>query len=87
MLCAASKIEHQHFVELEYDGKTDKQTLLDMATGTNKLATVDGDTENGMMQAGQSLLPLRKVEPVKAIMDSLMQETRQTLANAGNIRI
>ena len=77
----------QHFVALEYDGKTDKQTLLDMATGTNKLAAVDGDTENGMMQAGQSLLPLRKVEPVKAIMESLMQETRQTLANAGNIRI
>lgn len=77
----------QHFVELEYDGKTDKQTLLDMATGTNKLAAVDGDTENGMMQAGQSLLPLRKVEPVRAIMESLIQETRQTLANAGNIRI
>ena len=77
----------QHFVELEYDGKTDKQTLLDMATGTNKLAAVDGDTENGMMQAGQSLLPLRKVEPVMAIMESLIQETRQTLANAGNIRI
>ena len=77
----------QHFVEMEYDGKTDKQTLLDMATGTNKLAAVDGDTENGMMQAGQSLLPLKRVEPVKTIMEALMQETRQTLANAANIRL
>lgn len=40
---------------LEFSGKADKETLLKMATGTNKLAAVDGDVENGMVQAGQSL--------------------------------
>ena len=33
---------------LEFSGKADKETLLKMATGTNKLAAVDGDVENGM---------------------------------------
>ena len=77
----------QHFVELEYAGQTDKQTLMDMATGTNKLAAVDGDTENGMMQAGQSLLPLKKIEPMQAIIDSLAAEARATLAAAKNIQL
>lgn len=31
-----------------------------MATGTNKLAAVEGDVVNGMMQAGQSLTVLQK---------------------------
>jgi enoyl-[acyl-carrier protein] reductase II len=77
----------EHFVALENEGKTDKKALLDMATGTNKLAAVDGDTENGMMQAGQSLLPLKKTEPVKDIMEALMREARETLAQAKDIKI
>lgn len=77
----------EEFLALEYSGKADKQTLLDMATGTNKLAAVDGDTENGMMQAGQSLLPLKKIEPVKAILENMMEEARKTLASAGTIKI
>ncbi len=77
----------EDFVALEYSGKADKKTLLDMATGTNKLAAVDGDTENGMMQAGQSLLPLKKIEPVQDIIESMMHEAREALANAGKLSL
>lgn len=77
----------EEFVALEYSGKADKQTLLDKATGTNKLAAVDGDTENGMMQAGQSLLPLRKIEPVRVIVESIVKDARETLAGAGTIKL
>ena len=58
-----------------------------MATGTNKLAAVDGDMENGMIQAGQSLLPLRKVEPMAAIIENLVSETRAALRSAEKIRL
>ena len=77
----------EDFVALEYSGKATKQELLDRATGTNKLAAVDGDVVNGMMQAGQSLLPLKKIEPVKAIIEGIVKEARETLANAGKIKI
>lgn len=75
------------YQELEFSGKATKEELLAKATGTNKLAAVDGDTENGMMQAGQSLTPLKKVEPMAVIMESLMAEARETLAQAGNIKL
>jgi len=39
------------------------------------------------MQAGQSLLPLKKIEPVKAIIEGIVKEARETLANAGKIEI
>lgn len=77
----------EEFLALEYSGKADKQTLLDKAAGTNKLAAVDGDTENGMMQAGQSLIPLKKIEPVQAIVEGIMEEARKTLAGAASIQL
>ena len=77
----------EEFIALEYSGKASKQELMDKATGTNKLAAVDGDTENGMMQAGQSLLPLKKVEPVKAIVEAIMKGARETLANAASLKL
>lgn len=48
------------FVQKENEGKTSKEELIRMATGTNKLAAVEGDVVNGMMQAGQSLTVLQK---------------------------
>ena len=75
------------FVALEYSGKATKQELLDRATGTNKLAAVDGDVVNGMIQAGETLTLLRKVEPVKAIIDGIVREARETLARAQSIAL
>ena len=77
----------EDFVALEYSGKATKQELLDRATGTNKLAAVEGDVVNGMMQAGETLTLLRKVEPVKTIIDDIVREARETLARAQSITV
>ncbi len=75
------------FVKKENEGKTPKDELIRLATGTNKLAAVDGDVENGMMQAGQSLLALKKIEPVKDIIENIMEQARATLKNASCIKL
>ena len=77
----------EEFVALELSGKATKEELLAKATGTNKLAAVDGDVENGMMQAGQSLTMLKKIEPMKDIIESIMSEARDALAKAATIKI
>ena len=75
------------FVTLEFSGKATKEELIKRATGTNKLAAVDGDVENGMMQAGQSLLPLKQIEPIGVIIEGMVKEARETLAKASKIEI
>ena len=77
----------EEFVALEHAKDSTKEELLAKATGTNKLAAVDGDVENGMVQAGQSLLPLRKIEPAAAIVEGIIAETRLTLASAAKIEV
>ena len=77
----------ENFVKMEYEGKTSKEELLKLATGTNKLAAVDGDTENGMMQAGQSLLPLDRIEPVETIIIRIIIEAQDALDRANTISI
>ncbi len=66
-------LERQHAPEEE---------LISLATGSNKRAAVDGDVENGMVQAGQSLLPLKEIESVEAIVGKLAAETEKVLQNA-----
>ena len=75
-----------NFVDLEKKG-TSEEELIKLATGTNKLAVVDGDVENGMVQAGQTLLPLKKVEPAKVIIDTIIAEAKETLAKAQKIQL
>ncbi|QJW47514.1 enoyl-[acyl-carrier-protein] reductase FabK [bacterium BFN5] len=70
-----------NFVELEKKG-TPEEELIKLATGTNRLAAVDGDIENGMVQAGQSLLPLKQIEPAKDIVESIINEARAVLLQA-----
>ncbi len=74
-------------VKKEIEGKIPKAELIKEVTGTNKLAAVDGDVVNGMMQAGQSLTPLKKIEPMADIINSIVAEARQTLANAASIKL
>jgi len=71
----------QHFLELERQC-TSEEELGRLATGTSRLAAVEGDVENGMVQAGQSLLPLVKIEPAKDIIESIMSEAKHVLAKA-----
>jgi len=72
------------FLALEVQGAP--QAELDtLATGTNRLAAVDGDVENGLVQVGQSLAPLKEINPVRAVIESIMAETSEKLANAAKI--
>ncbi len=71
----------EKFLALERSG-TPEEELNRLAAGTNRLAAVDGDIENGMVQAGQSLLPLKRVEPVKAILEAIVAEAGRVLAGA-----
>ena len=69
----------EHFLELERQG-TPEEELARLATGTNRLAAIEGDVENGMVQAGQSLLPLTKIEPAKKIIENIIAQAKQVLA-------
>ena len=69
----------EHFLELERQGVSEDE-LARLATGTNRLAAVEGDVENGMVQAGQSLLPLTKIEPAKNIIENIVAQAKQVLA-------
>ncbi|SDF64013.1 nitronate monooxygenase [Sporolituus thermophilus] len=72
------------YLELERSGAP--QDELDaLATGTNRLAAVDGDVETGLVQVGQSLNRLKDIKPVKQVIEELMAETIRTLSNAGNL--
>lgn len=77
----------EEYQALEFSGKATREELIEKATGTNKLAAVEGDVENGMMQAGQSLTPLKKVEPMADIIESIMAEAKEALANAAAIKL
>lgn len=71
----------EKFIQLE-KAHHPKEELEKMATGTNRLAAVDGDVENGMIQAGQSLLPLTKIEPARTIILDVMAGAQAALAQA-----
>lgn len=75
------------FVEKENNGSTAKEELMKLATGTNKLAAIGGDIENGMVQAGQSLTLLNKIEPAKDIIESIMRDARNALSQAAECKI
>lgn len=59
-----------------------KEKLTTMSKGTNKLAAVNGDIVNGVVQCGQSLNRLTKMEPAKVIVDSIIKEAIDSLKKA-----
>lgn len=68
---------------LEMERKCTPQAELEkLATGTARRAHVDGDVENGMVQAGQSLLPLIKIEPARTIIETIIAEAKERLTHA-----
>lgn len=74
----------EHFLSREKAGAPQEE-LNKLAAGTSRLAAVDGDVDNGMVQAGQSLIPLKKIEPAAVIIENIMTEARQVLANAPSL--
>ncbi len=59
-----------------------KSELERIAAGTSRLAAVEGDVENGMVQAGQSLLPLQQIEPAAVIVKRMASEAQAVLFRA-----
>lgn len=71
----------EKYLALERSGAP--QEVLDrLATGTNRLAAVEGDIVNGLVQAGQSLTPITEILPVQEIMETIIKEAREILLNA-----
>ena len=52
-----------------------------MSKGTNKLAAVDGDVVNGVVQVGQGLNRLTKVESAQEIVTSVISEAQEAIKN------
>ena len=71
----------EKFLQLETSGAP-REELDRFATGTNRAAAVDGDVENGMVQCGQSLMPLREIRPVREVIETIMADTRRILLHA-----
>jgi enoyl-[acyl-carrier protein] reductase II len=72
------------FLKLEISGASD-DTLNNLATGTNKLATIDGDVENGLVQVGQSLNRLHEIKPAQTFIDEIIAEAVRLLSTAANL--
>ncbi|EGO64484.1 nitronate monooxygenase [Acetonema longum] len=72
------------FLAREISGAPQEE-LNAMATGTNKLAAIDGDVENGLVQVGQSLNRLRDIKPAREIIEEIMAETAHLLSTAVNL--
>lgn len=66
------------YLELEKNGAPQEE-LNQLAIGTNKKAAIDGDVENGLVQAGQSLLPIKEIKSVQAVINELMTDCVKTL--------
>ena len=76
----------EKFLQMETSGvPTDK--LNELATGTNRIAAVDGDLVNGFVQVGQSLCLLNKIQSCEEIILEILGEARQLLANAPKIAL
>ncbi len=74
----------EKYLKLEYSGAP-QETLTALAAGTNKLAAIDGDTENGFVLAGMSLTHLTQEQPVQEIVDDLVSEAEKRLHNASHL--
>ncbi len=76
----------EKFLQKEISGAP-QQELNDLATGTNRMASVDGDIENGAVQVGQSLCVLNKIQTCQQIIDEIIAQAKQTLQNSNNIQL
>lgn len=71
----------EKFLELERSGAPQEE-LNKLATGTNRLAAIEGDCDNGLVQVGQSLNVLKEIKSAEEVIEQLVTETRQILQKA-----
>lgn len=74
----------EKFLELERSGASVEE-LDRLATGTHRLAVLDGDIVNGSVMVGQSLNALKEIRPAQEIIKRLVVETRICLKTAGEL--
>ncbi len=71
----------EEYLRLEREGAAD-EVLTALSRGTNRLAAVDGDTVNGLVQVGQGLNRLTRIQPAAEIVEEVMSEAIALLKNA-----
>jgi enoyl-[acyl-carrier protein] reductase II len=69
------------YLKLEFGGGASEEDLMNMATGTNRLAAVEGDVVNGVVQSGQALNRLNKIESAQEIVESVIAEAKEAIKN------
>lgn len=76
----------EEFLALERSGAPQEE-LNKLATGTNRLGSVEGDIKRGVVQVGQSLNVLKDILPCKEVIERLISEAKATLAKAKDIEL
>ncbi|MFZ5944199.1 MAG: nitronate monooxygenase [Bacillota bacterium] len=74
----------EQYLEKERAGVSIEE-LNKLATGTNRLAAIDGEIDQGLIQVGQSLYPLNKVKSSREILQGLVAEARAVLEGAAKL--
>jgi enoyl-[acyl-carrier protein] reductase II len=72
------------FLDLERVGAP-QEKMDQLATGTNRLAAIEGDVVNGSVFAGQSLVALKSIRPAKEIIESIYNEAVEVLNKASGL--
>ena len=64
-----------------------KEELMAMGTGTNRKGIVEGDIVNGTVMCGQSLNVLNDILPCKDVMERIIAEAKEAIANVQKIEL
>ena len=64
-----------------------KEELMAMGTGTNRRGLVEGDVTNGTVMCGQSLNVLNDILPCKDVMERIIAEAKEAIANVQKIEL
>lgn len=76
----------EEFLALERSGAPQEE-LDKLATGTNRMGAVEGDTKRGAVLAGQSLNVLNDILPCKDVIERLIVQAKDALARASSIEL
>lgn len=74
----------EEYLALETAGAPQEE-LNKLATGTNRKAAIEGDCEYGLVQVGQSVVPITREMTVQEIMEEIMEDAEKTLKTAASI--
>lgn len=76
----------EEFLALERAGAPQEE-LNKLATGTNRMGSVEGDIKRGVVQVGQSLNVLKDILPCKEVIERMISEAKATLSKAKDIEL